>query len=237
MVTMESTVKIFSIALLLFFHSYTCAEERNPDANLDPWKKINQVTHRFNETADRYVLKPIAKGYVKIAPRPIRRGISNFFGNLGDVNNGVNNLLQGKLRAGASDFLRLVINTTLGIGGLFDPATGLGFAKHTESFAQTLAVWGVPKGPYVVLPLFGPGTFADALVKPLNPRIDPLRYLYPVDHRNSLFALRVVDERAGLLAAESVIFGDRYIFLRDAYLQRRNYLVLDGEVEDEFDDF
>ncbi len=237
MATTESTMKMFSIALLLFFHSCTFAEERNPDANLDPWKKINQVTHRFNDTADRYVLKPIAKGYVKIAPRPIRRGISNFFGNLGDVNNGVNKLLQGKPRAGASDFLRLVINTTLGIGGLFDAATGLGFAKHTESFGQTLAVWGVPKGPYVVLPLFGPSTFADALVKPLNPRIDPLRYLYPVDHRNSLFALRVVDERAGLLAAESVIFGDRYIFLRDAYLQRRNYLVLDGEVEDEFDDF
>ena len=230
-------MKIVSVALLLILHSYAYAEEHNPEANLDPWKKINQVTHRFNDSADRYVLKPIAKGYVKIVPSPIRRGIKNFFGNLGDVNNGVNNLLQGKPRASASDFFRLVINTTLGIGGLFDPATGLGFAKHNESFAQTFAVWGIPKGPYVVLPLFGSSTFTDALLKPLNPRIDPLRYLYPVHHRNSLFAVRVVDERAGLLAAERIVFGDRYIFFRDAYLQRRNYLVLDGEVEDEFDDF
>ena len=230
-------MKIVSVALLLILHSYAYAEEHNPEANLDPWKKINQVTHRFNDSADKYVLKPIAKGYVKIAPSPIRRGIKNFFGNLGDVNNGVNNLLQGKPSASASDFFRLVINTTLGIGGLFDPATGLGFAKHNESFAQTFAVWGVPKGPYVVVPLLGPSTLTDALLKPLNLRVDPVRYLYPVNHRNSLFAVRVVDERAGLLAAERVVFGDRYIFFREAYLQRRNYLVLDGEVEDEFNDF
>lgn len=230
-------MKIFSIAFLLLFQSYTCAEVRNQGVNSDPWNGMNQVTHRFNDQADKTVLKPIAKGYVAITPRPVRRGISNFFSNLGDVNNGVNNLLQGKPRAGASDFLRLVINTTVGIGGLFDPATRLGFDKHNESFAQTLAVWGVPKGPYLVVPLFGPHTLTDALLKPLSLRLDPVRYLYPVAHRNRLFALRVVDERANLLAAESLVFGDRYIFLRDAYLQRRNYLVLDGEVEDEFDDF
>ena len=237
MATTESVMKIISIVLLMGLHSYACAEERNPEVNVDPWKGMNQVTFRFNDAADKYFLKPVARGYVKITPSMIRRGINNFFGNLGDVNNGVNNLLQGKLRAGAGDFLRLVINTTLGIGGLFDPATGMGLVKHTESIAQTLAVWGVPKGPYVVLPLFGPSTLTDGIVKPLNTQIDPIRYLYPVDHRNSLFALGVVEERAGLLAAERVVFGDRYIFLRDAYLQRRNYLVSDGEVEDEFADF
>lgn len=233
----ESAMKIFGIALLFLFHSYSCAEERNQGVVSDPWKGMNQVTHRFNDRADRYVLKPITRGYAAITPGPVRRGISNFFGNLGDVNNGLNNLLQGKPRAGVSDFLRLVINTTVGIGGLFDPASRLGFDKHNESFGQTLAVWGAPKGPYVVIPLLGPATLTDALLKPLNPRIDPLRHLHPVDHRNSLFALRIVAERADLLAAESLIFGDRYTFLRDAYLQRRNYLVLDGEVEDEFDEF
>jgi phospholipid-binding lipoprotein MlaA len=224
-------MRIISLVLMLMLHSVAFAEELRSE---DPWKGFNQTIHRFNDSADRHLLKPIAKGYVKVVPGPVQRGISNFFGNLGDVNNGVNNLLQGKPRAGASDFLRLLINTTIGIGGLFDPATRLGLDEHTESFSQTLAVWGVPRGPYVVLPLFGPSTFTDALVQPVNSQIDPLRYLYPVDHRNSLFALGVIDERAGLLKAESVVFGDRYIFLRDAYLQRRNYLVLDGEVEDDF---
>ena len=228
-------MKTIIFALLLL--SYTCAEGSGAEVNLDPLKGMNQVTYRFNNTADKYVLKPIAQGYTRIAPELIRRGISNFFGNLGDLNNGVNNLLQGKPRKGIGDLLRIVVNTTIGIGGLLDPASKMGLAKHTESFGQTLSVWGVPQGPYVVLPFLGPNTVTDALLTPLNPRLDPVRYLYPVDHRNSLFALRAVDDRADLLAAESLVFGDRYIFLRDAYLQRRSYLVLDGEVEDEFDDF
>ncbi len=231
----ERTMKTIIFILLLL--SFTSAEGSSPEVNSDPLKGVNQVTYRFNNTADKYVLKPIALGYTTITPKPIRRGISNFFGNLGDVNNGVNNLLQGKPRKGLGDFMRIIVNTTIGIGGLFDPASKMGLAKHAESFGQTLSVWGVPQGPYVVLPFFGPNTLTDALLNPLNPRLDPVRYLYPVDHRNSLFALRAIDDRAELLTAESLVFGDRYIFLREAYLQRRNYLVLDGEVEDEFDDF
>jgi phospholipid-binding lipoprotein MlaA len=231
----KRNMKIIIFTLLLL--SYTCAEGRSPEVKSDPLEGMNQVTYRFNNTADKYVLKPFAQGYTTITPKPIRRGISNFFGNLGDVNNSVNNVLQGKLRKGLGDLLRIVVNTTIGIGGIFDPASKMGLTKHSESFGQTLTVWGVPQGPYVVLPFFGPNTLTDALLNPLNPRLDPLRYLYPVDHRNSLFALRAVDDRADLLAAESLVFGDRYIFIRDAYLQRRNYLVLDGEVEDEFDDF
>lgn len=226
---------LISVALLWCFHaSFACAQESGPGVNVDPLRGMNQITFRFNETADKYFLRPVAKGYVKITPRPIRTGIGNFFSNLGNVNSGVNNLLQGKPRASASDFLRFFINGTIGIGGLFDPATGMGLVKHNETFAQTLGFWGVAKGPYVVLPLFGPGTVTDALAEPLNTMLSPLRYLYPVDHRNSLFALGVVDARADLLAAESIVFGDRYLFFRDAYLQRRNYLVFDGEVEDEF---
>ena len=149
----------------------------------------------------------------------------------------MNNLLQGKPVRAVSDLGRIVINTSLGLGGLFDPASGLGLKKHNESFGQTLSVWGVPQGPYLVLPFLGPSTVTDMLARPFDSALDPVRRLYPVDHRNRLLGIKRIDQRADLLAAESVVFGDRYIFLRDAYLQRRNFNVKDGEVEDEFDDF
>ena len=230
-------MQLISFISLLLLCSYTNAEESNAAPDPDPWRGMNQITHRFNEKADKFVLRPVAKGYSAITPGPIGRRISNFFANLRDVETGINNMLQGKPGESASDFLRIVTNTTIGLGGLFDPATRLGLTKHTETFGQTLTVWGVPPGPYVVLPLFGPHTLTDALTNPFNPRLDPVRYLYPVDHRNVLFGLNALDDRASLFAAESLITGDRYIFIREAYLQRRNYLVLDGEVEDAFDDF
>jgi phospholipid-binding lipoprotein MlaA len=206
-------------------------------ANEDPWMGFNQKVQGFNDGADRYFLKPAAKGYEAVLPQFARNGVGNFFSNLDDVTNAVNNTLQGKPLAGVSDVGRILINTTLGIGGLFDPASGIGLTKHNESFGQTLAVWGVPKGPYLVLPLLGPSTLTDALSRPVDSRLDPVRYLHPVDHRNRTMALRLLNQRASLLKAEEAIFGDRYIFLRDAYLQRRNYLVNDGKVKDDFGDF
>jgi phospholipid-binding lipoprotein MlaA len=223
--------------LLLCLCSYTYAEEVDPAADSDPWRGMNQITHRFNDGVDRFFLRPVAKGYSTITPAPVQKCIGNFFANLRDVNTGANNLLQGKPRKSASDFLRIFINTTIGVGGLFDPATGFGLAKHTETFGQTLTVWGVPVGPYVVLPFLGPGTLTDVLTNPLNLRLDPIRHLYPVAHRNILWGIRAVDDRAALIPTESLVTGDRYIFIREAYLQRRNYLVLDGAVEDAFDDF
>jgi phospholipid-binding lipoprotein MlaA len=206
-------------------------------ANEDPWMGFNQKVQGFNDGVDRYFLKPAAKGYEAVLPQFARNGVGNFFSNLDDVTNAVNNTLQGKPLAGVSDVGRILINTTLGIGGLFDPASGIGLTKHNESFGQTLAVWGVPKGPYLVLPLLGPSTLTDALSRPVDSRLDPVRYLHPVDHRNRTMALRLLNQRASLLKAEEAIFGDRYIFLRDAYLQRRNYLVNDGKVKDDFGDF
>ena len=200
----------------------------------DPWIGMNRITHQFNDTADRLILKPAAKGYQAITPQPVRRSVSNFFGNIDDVNNGINNLLQGKIGAGLGDFARLLINSSIGVAGLFDPASGFGLEKHDESFGQTLSVWGLPSGPYLVVPFLGPRTVTDALV---NTGLDGVRYLNPVDHRNSVFGFRAIDQREGLLSAEKVVFGDKYIFYRDAYLQRRAYLVADGEIEDEFDDF
>ena len=203
----------------------------------DPWEPINKKVYGFNEGADKLVLKPIEKTYTKVVPQFARNNIRNVFSNLSDVSIATNNLLQGKPLRSFSDLGRIIVNSTLGLAGLFDPASGLGLVKHNESFGQTLTVWGVPKGPYIVLPLLGPSTLTDAIARPFDSALDPVRYLYPVDHRNTTFAARVIDGRAGLLAAESVVFGDRYIFLRDAYLQRRNYLVNDGNVEDDFDDF
>ncbi len=203
----------------------------------DPWMGLNKRTQALNDTADRWVLKPVANTYVKVVPSFARYSVSNVFSNLGDVSNSANNFLQGKPLKGVSDLGRIVINTTLGLGGLFDPASGLGLTKHNESFGQTLSVWGVPAGPYLVLPLLGPSTLTDTVSRPFDSALDPIRYLHPVDHRNRTYGLVVVDQRAALLGAEGAIFGDRYIFLRDAYLQRRNYLVNDGQVKDDFDDF
>lgn len=223
-------LQIAAISLSLLVAPVVSADE-------DPWMGLNKRTQTFNDTADRWVLKPVAKTYVNVLPSFARYGVTNVFANLGDVSNGVNNLLQGKPLKGLSDLGRIVINTSLGLGGLFDPASGIGLTKHNESFGQTLSVWGVPKGPYLVLPLLGPSTLTDAVSRPLDSALDPIRYLHPVDHRNRIYALVVVEGRASLLGAERSIFGDRYLFLRDAYLQRRNYLVNDGQVKDDFDDF
>ncbi|MBV1879165.1 MAG: VacJ family lipoprotein [Pseudomonadales bacterium] len=225
--------KLFLAGLILSLFVPAQAENRNPDA----WQGLNKFTFAVNDVADKVVLKPLATGYHKVTPRPVQNGVSNFFANLGEVNNGLNNLLQGKPAAALTDFLRLLLNSTVGIGGLFDPASSLGLGRNNESFGQTLSVWGVPQGPYLVLPLLGPSTLLDAVVMPLDTALDGLLQLHPVDHRNSLIGTRAVSDRAALLAAEKIIFGDRYIFLRDAYLQRRAYLVADGEVEDDFDEF
>jgi phospholipid-binding lipoprotein MlaA len=169
-------------------------------------------------------------------PGPAYNAVNRVFGNLADVGDAVNNLLQAKPGAFISDLLRVSVNTTIGLGGLFDPATKLGLVNHEEDFAQTLAVWGVPRGPYLVMPLLGPSSLRDAFARPVNNRADPLRYLRPVAHRNSGFGVRLVQQRAELLSADSVVFGDRYLFFRAAYVQRRQYLEQDGRVDDPFDD-
>ena len=204
----------------------------------DRWERFNRAMLRFNDGADK-IFRPIAKGYKKIMPKPLYKGLNNAFGNLGDIGDMVNNLLQGKIKDGLRDFARVLVNTTLGLGGLFDPAARMGLQDHDEDFGQTLARWGVPPGPFVVLPFAGPTTLRGAFALPVNSAVDPSFYLSPTAHRNTLNGVRLVHFRAELLTAEQAIFGDRYIFIRDAYLQRRDYLINDGEVaEDPFgDDF
>lgn len=198
----------------------------------DPWEGYNRAMYGFNDAVDRAVLKPVARGYDAAAPLPVRVGVGNFFGNLGDAWTGVNNLLQGKVGDGVSDFGRVLVNSTAGILGFFDVATPIGLERHDEDFGQTLGKWGVGDGPYFVLPLFGPRTLRDAAGFGIDTLVDPVGHRdEQVALRNSLMGLRLVHLRAELLPAEQVIdqaATDRYAYLRDAYLQRRLSLIHDG---------
>jgi phospholipid-binding lipoprotein MlaA len=217
------------IALAVLLLSAGCATTGTTELK-DPWEKMNRGIYGFNDSLDVALVQPVARGYNKL-PSFAREGVGNFFGNLDDVANSLNNVLQGKPREGVSDLGRVVVNTVFGVFGLWDVATPLGLEKHNEDFGQTLAVWGVNSGPYLVIPLLGPSTLRDAPAR----LVDPGWYLgYKLDNRTlswSLWAVNEIQTRASLLKAESVLDTaaiDRYSFIRDAWLQRRNSLVYDG---------
>ena len=197
----------------------------------DPWEGLNRKTFAFNDAVDKAVLKPLAQGYEKVVPELARRGIGNFFDNIEDVATSLNNILQGKPQEGINDAGRFVVNTTMGLFGLFDVASQLGVEKHYEDFGQTLGWWGVGPGPYFVIPFLGPSTVRDAPAKAVDPS---WYYSRAVDNTTlywSLWALDKVRTRASLLKAEGVVDEaalDRYTFIRDAWLQRRQNQVYDG---------
>lgn len=205
-----------------------CATSGNPK---DPIEGFNRAMFAFNEGLDTVLIKPVAQGYDYVMPTPLKTAVTNFFGNIADLFIGVNNLLQGKPAEAASDFGRVLINTTVGILGLFDVASEAGLEKHEEDFGQTFGRWGVGAGPYVVLPFFGPRTLRDTAGLVLDVKTDPVANLSDVSTRNSLVALRLIDTRADLLPADKVIEEaalDKYSYVRDAYLQRRRSLIHDG---------
>jgi len=207
-------------------------------ANEDRFETINRRVHGFNDFVDTQLIKPAARAYKKVLPTAVRRSVRNFFGNLSDVGDFINNGLQGKPKLALSDLGRVLVNSSIGVGGLFDPARRMGLVDHDEDFSQTLAMWGVPRGPYIVIPGLGPSDARDIFGRLGNGRMDPQRYYYPVTYRNSLAAVRLLDIRANLLTVDGVVFGDKYIFYRDAYQQRREFLEKDGRVDDPFgDDF
>ncbi|CAI8179786.1 MAG: putative phospholipid-binding lipoprotein MlaA [Marinobacterium sp. xm-d-530] len=203
----------------------------------DPWEGFNRGVFNFNESLDRAILKPVAQGYRFIMPDVAEQGVSNFFDNLRDVVTFFNNVLQLKPVEATQDLSRVLINTTIGIGGLFDVATAMDIPKNDEDFGQTLGAWGVESGPYLVLPLFGPSTVRDGVGIIPDMYLDPLNQVESDELRFGLKALKVVDKRASLLDREGVITGDRYTFIRDAYLQKREFEVNDGRVEFNADDF
>lgn len=221
-------------------YGFDPAEEFSSDeepAQRDPWEGFNRAVFRFNDTADRWVLKPVAVSYRQITPIFVQHGVSNFFGNLHEVPDTIYSVLQWKWGRAGKDAGRFLINTTVGIGGIFDVARHMGLeGDEGEDFGQTLATWGVPSGPYLVLPLMGPGTMRDAPASVVDWYTTPVNY---VDHNVTNYSLRAADmvqSRAALLKAESLIQGDRYVLLRDAYLQRREYMINDGQLEDDSSD-
>lgn len=235
--TPDSTpVRRGALALLLALGLSACAGTGGHPK--DPLEPLNRATFSFNETADRYVMRPVAQVY-DLAPLPVKVGVGNFFGNLGDFWIGVNNLLQGKFVDGLSDGGRLLINSTVGIFGIFDIATEMGLEKHDEDLGQTLGSWGVGDGPYLVLPLLGPSNLRDTvgLVGDLN--VDPIWGVEDIGERNRLTALRFINRRAQLLGADTTADQaalDKYGYMRSFYIQYRRSQVYDGRPPREKDE-
>jgi phospholipid-binding lipoprotein MlaA len=206
---------------------------RNPQ---DRFESYNRFMYRVNNAVDKTVLLPTARGYVKVVPAPVRHGVDHFFSNLALPRTVINDTLQGKLRDAGSDTLRLTVNTVLGLG-FFDPATRMGLEVHDEDFGQTLGKWGVPAGPYLMLPLLGPSTVRDGIGRVPDEYTSPRHYINDSTLKYSVAALDVVNTRAGLLDTETLLNQsfDPYAFLRNAWLKRREYLVRDGNVPEDND--
>lgn len=208
-----------------------------PNANpADPFEPFNRSISRFNDGVDDAVLIPAATAYRNVLPSPVRTGVNNFFGNLGDVWSFANSVLQLRLQNSAETFMRVNVNTFFGLGGLLDIATEAGIDRHKEDFGQTLGRWGVPSGPYLVLPLLGPSTVRDAAVLPIDSQGDLLGAVNTIPVRNSMYVLRVVDLRSNFLRASQLLGDaalDKYSFTRDVFLQRRTNEVHDGNPPDE----
>lgn len=202
-----------------------------PD-NRDPFEGFNRAVYSFNEWFDRYILKPVARGYRAVLPSPIRTGIGNFFNNLREPIVILNDLFQGKFKQALSDTGRFLVNTTVGIGGLLDPATPLGMTRHNEDFGQTLAVWGVGEGSYIVIPFLGPSNLRDTTGLVIDWQVYPPNRIEESSTRDKLLVLEVVDKRSQLLEASDILDQaagqDPYTFVREAYRQRRRNLVFDG---------
>ncbi|MDO6513684.1 MULTISPECIES: VacJ family lipoprotein [unclassified Neptuniibacter] len=201
------------------------------DVEVDPWEGFNRAMFSFNDGLDTYALKPVSQGYKAIMPDIAETGVSNFFGNLSDVGTLLNNLLQGKFSNATQDFARIAFNSTFGLAGLIDVATPMGIEKHDEDFGQTFGYWGVESGPYLVLPFFGPTTVRDGIGRVPDYLVDPVRQLDDNGARNAMYATRIINDRAELLEAEKLISGDKYTFVRDAYLQKRAFSIVDGDGE------
>ncbi len=203
-----------------------------PDADpRDPLEPYNRATDSFNQLLDRALLKPLAQGYNAVTPAPVNKGVTNFFNNLSDIRSAINNLLQFKIGRAFSDVGRVAINSTVGILGLMDVASNMDMPRYNEDFGQTLGVWGMGSGPYIVLPLFGPSSGRDGVGLVVDWFADPINYIEDDTVRWSLNGLDIIDTRADLLNASRVVDQaalDPYAFVRDAYLQRRENLVHDG---------
>lgn len=235
-----SAKRMLLVASLLLAGGCASVEERTPG---DPLEPMNRSIHAFNDGIDRAILKPTAKAYVKITPSWMQTGVENFFNNLFYPTTIVNQLLQGKFRLAAQDTGRLILNTIWGLGGVLDVATPNNLPIHDEDFGQTLGWWGVPPGPYLVIPLLGPANIRDAPSRFADSFVQPFQWYDSGNERWFSLALYTVHRRARLLPLDATLDGvyDQYAFIRDAFTQRRQFVVYDGnppeEPMEEFDDF
>ena len=229
----KNTAKLSAPLFAALFLS-GCASTNAPKA--DPLEGFNRATFAFNDTVDAAVLKPIAQGYQAVTPSFVRAGVSHAFTNIGDVASAVNSLLQGKPSEAATSAGRFLVNSTLGILGLFDVATPMGLDRHNEDFGQTLGKWGVGSGPYLVVPFMGPSTVRDSTGRGVDSFMSWSKQVDHIPTRNITSVVELVDLRANLLGAGKTLDEaalDKYQFLRDAYLQRRLRMVHDGKVSPE----
>jgi len=214
-----------------------CATVPNADAR-DPWESMNRRVYSFNDVLDKVALKPVATVYANVLPSPVRTGIHNFLGNLGDVWSMVNSALQLKGQATVETLMRIQVNTFLGLGGVLDVATEMRLEKRREDFGQTLGYWGVKPGPYLVLPVLGPSTLRDTLATPLDLKGDMVQQFNDTSTRSVLSVTRVIDTRSGMLKTLDIVKEaalDPYTFVRDGYLQKRESDVYDGNPPSIFD--
>jgi phospholipid-binding lipoprotein MlaA len=229
MINPRRTAAAFAAAVAFMLGG--CATVTHPNPR-DPWEPMNRSVSQFNDGVDAMVLKPVATVYRQAVPPLIRTGVANFFGNLGDAWSFVNSLLQFKLQNAEENFARFHINTMFGIFGIFDVASELNIEKHSEDFGQTLGHWGVPAGPYLVLPFFGPSTLRDTAALPIDRRFDLVQTIDPYGARTAAYVLRAVEKRSTLIRVGNVLEEaalDKYSFTRDAHLQRRRAEVYERE--------
>ena len=202
----------------------------------DPFENLNRKIFELNENLDKKIAKPVAETYSKVPPR-IKKGISNFFNNIEEVDTFVNQMLQGKPKQSINDLSRFIINSSVGLGGFIDVASRIGLDRHEEDFGQTLAVWGVDQGPYIMLPILGPSTLRDTFSRPVSSFLSVTFHMTDTDVNIALKGIDAIETRERLLDVESLLSGDKYSFVKDAYIQSMNYEIKDGiDVEDEFID-
>jgi phospholipid-binding lipoprotein MlaA len=238
---MHLPLYLLLISALLLNAGCASRKASKSEPNPDPFEVVNRPIYNFNDVTDRYILRPVAKGYQFITPNVVETGVSNFFDNITYPITIVNDFLQAKFKQGFADTGRFVVNTTIGLLGLFDPATPMGLERHEEDFGQTFAKWGIPAGPYIVVPLFGPRTVRSGIGTIADTQVNPLILYSNTSVRDKLLILWAIESRAALIGPDELVFEafDPYLFVRDAYLQNREFLIKDGvlnEADEGFDD-
>ncbi len=213
------------------------AQAQEEPKNIDPLESINRPLFAFNDGLDKFIIRPLAIGYDFILPNFAQRGMGNFFANLYDANAAVNSVLQGRFKGAAKGTGRFLVNSTFGLLGFVDVATAMGISPYRTDFGHTLAIWGVPSGPFLMVPLYGPRTVRSGTGTIFDSYVSVQANTGSVRIRNTLWGVELIDYRSRLLKVDALISGDRYIFVRDAYLQQRQIFVNDGVVIDDFSDF